>query len=289
MTVNWNRWGKADERGALNLITAEKTLAAAGLVREGRVFELAQPIFPGMNIPGHRAGVMHFMGRDGGDYAAGARQPGGFQFAEDTLVMPLHAGTHMDALCHCWHDDRLYNGFPQNGVRSRGAERLGIEKAGPVVTRGILLDFVKLCGQPLDDARVIGAELLAEAIVAAETDLQPGDAVLLRTGWMEQRGAAAAPDYNAEPGIDLAAAEMLSQAGVALVGADNFAVEVLPFPDRTVFPVHQHLIRDSGIPLLENLVLAPLADAGCTAFMFAMAALPIRGATASPVNPMAIL
>lgn len=289
MTGNWGRWGESDERGALNLITAEKTLASAGLVREGRVFALGQPIFPGMNIPGHRSGVMHFMGRDGGDYAAGARQPGGFQFAEDTLVMPLHSGSHMDALCHCWHEGALYNGFPQNGVRSKGAERLGIEKAGPVVTRGILLDFVTICGQPLEDAAAIGAELLAKAVAAAGTELRPGDAVLLRTGWMEQRGAAPAPDYNAEPGIDLAAAEMLSQAGVALIGADNFAVEVLPFSDGTIFPVHQHLIRDSGIPLLENLVLAPLANAGATVFMFAMAPLPIRGATASPVNPMAVL
>ena len=75
--------------------------------------------------------MMHFMDRDGGDYAAGAKRPGGFQFAEDTVVMPLQFATHVDALCHAWTDDKLYNGFPSVGTRSTTrAARCGIEKMG---------------------------------------------------------------------------------------------------------------------------------------------------------------
>jgi hypothetical protein len=103
----WGRWGDEDERGALNLIGPDEVRAAAALVRTGEVFNLAQPISSRMAVPPHRPAPTHFMGRSGGDYAAGARRPGGFQFAEDTIVLPLHLGTHLDGLCHVWYDDQL--------------------------------------------------------------------------------------------------------------------------------------------------------------------------------------
>jgi kynurenine formamidase len=288
MTVNWERWGAEDERGALNLITPAVTRAAAGLVIDGVVHNLSQPISATMNLPGHRPGPQHFMNRDGGDYAAGARRPGGFQFAEDTVLLPLHLGTHVDALCHCWHDDRMFNGFRGTEVRSNGARRLGVEHIGAVATRGVLLDFVTLTGRPLPDGTAIGPDLLAAALSAANTEILSGDAVLLRTGWQESRGASLDPDYNAEPGLDLAAALSLAAAGVAMVGADNYAIEVLPFPPGAVFPVHQCLIRDHGVPLLEGLVLAPLAKHGRSTFLLTLGALPIRGATGSPVVPVVV-
>ena len=284
----WGKWGDDDEIGALNLIGEREVCAAVRLVRQGRVINLAQEISAVMSLPPHRAGVTHFMGRDGGDYAAGARRPGGFQFAEDTVVLPLHTGTHVDALCHCWYDDKLYNGFSGDGVRSSGAQLLGVHTMPPVVARGLLLDFVALTGAPLADGTPIDPQILQAALARTGTDLTPGDVVLLRTGWHEAQGQTA-PDYNAEPGLDLDAALVLAEAGVAMVGADNFAVEVLPFAPGTVFPVHQRLIRDFGIPLLEGLVLQPLAEAGATAFMFMAAPLPIKGATGSPITPIAVL
>ncbi len=283
----WGRWGAEDEVGAPNLIGPAQVRAAAALVRTGQVISLAQPISDRLPVPGHRAGVMHFMGRDGGDYAAGAKRPGGFQFAEDTLVLPLHLGTHIDALCHAWCEDCLYNGFPGNSVRSTtGALRCGVEKLPPLVTRGVLLDIVGLRG--VSDA-VIGRADLQAAAAAAGVTLSEGDAVLIRTGWLEAQDAARGIDFNREPGIDVAAARWLAESGVAVVGADNFAVEVLPFVVGTVFPVHQLLIRDFGIPLLEGLVLRRLAEAGGTMFLFAALPLPVVGGTGSPLAPVAVL
>lgn len=284
----WGKWGEDDEIGALNLIGPEKIREAASLVRQGRVVSLAQELSSAIPLPAHRAPVSHFMGRDGGDYAAGGRRPGGFQFSEDTIVLPLHTGTHVDALCHCWRDDQLYNGFSGDTVRSGGAQRLGIEKMPPVVTRGILLDFATLQGGPLADGTPIGLSDVKSALAATGTELQPGDAVLLRTGWIEAQGRTA-PDFKSEPGIDSEAAEFLAEAGASLVGADNYAVEVLPFPEGEVFPVHQRLIRDYGIPLLEGLVLSELAQGPPAPFMFLLAPLPIKGGTGSPVAPVAIL
>jgi kynurenine formamidase len=285
---NWRRWGEDDERGALNHIDADTTRRAAGLVATGQVINLAQPLSPRTPFPPHRAGMQHFMGRSGADYAAGARRPGGFQFAEDTLLMPAHIGTHIDALCHAWYDDQLYNGFPGAGTRgTTGAVRCGIDKMGPIVTRGLLLDVTAVRGGIVPDGDAIGVDDLARASAAAGSEPGKGDVVLIRTGWAERD--AATISFDAEPGLDLAAALWLAERDVAVVGADNFAIEVLPFVAGTVFPVHQRLIRDFGIPLLEGLLLKQLADTGRHAFLFAASPLPVSGGTGSPISPMAIL
>lgn len=286
----WGRWGRDDEAGAPNFIGPEQVRVAASLVRTGKVISLCQPISERLPVPGHRAGFSHFMGRDGGDYAAGAKQPGGFQFAEDTMMLPLHLGTHIDALCHAWCGDRLYNGFSGNTVRSTTkALRCGVEKLPPLLTRGVLLDIVKLRGAVAAPGDTIGRSELQEAAKQAGATLREGDAVLIRTGWLESQNPDKGVNFNTEPGIDVEAALWLAESDVALVGADNFAIEAMPFPEGTVFPVHQRLIRDYGIPLLEGAVLRPLAEAGGTIFMFAAMPLPIVGATGSPVAPVAVL
>jgi kynurenine formamidase len=285
----WGRWGAEDELGSLNLIGPAQVQRAATLVRQGKVFNLAQPISDRMLIPPHRPRVAHFMNRDGGDYAAGARARDGFQFAEDTVVLPLHVGTHIDCLCHAWYDDKLYNGFSGHSVRSSGATRLGAETLKPIVTRGVLLDFVALTGAPLADGTSIDRAMVEAACRQASTTIGAGDAVLLRTGWQEAHEAAGVADFNSEPGLNVDAALFLANAGAALVGADNYAIEVLPFAEGAVFPVHKRLIRDHGVFLLEGLVLKPLGEAGATEFLFMAAALPITGATGSPLTPVAVV
>jgi kynurenine formamidase len=228
------------------------------------------------------------MGRSGGDYAAGARRPGGFQFAEDTFLLPAHIGTHIDALCHAWYDDQLYNGFPGAGTRgTTGAARCGIDKMGPIAARGILLDIAATQGGPLADGAAIGVRDLVRAANEAGTEPVKGDVVLIRTGWAERPDTAVS--FDTEPGLDLPAALWLAEREVAVVGADNFAVEVLPFATGTVFPVHQRLIRDFGIPLLEGLLLDRLAASGRRTFLFAASPLPVAGGTGSPIAPMALL
>ena len=286
----WNLWGADDERGALNYIGPDQVRRATTLVRSGEVLRLAQLLSSKTPVPAHRCGLQHFMGRDGGDYAAGAGRPDGFQFAEDTVVMPLHIGTHVDALCHAWYDDKLYNGYLGDTIRSTtGAARLGIEKMPPIVTRGLLLDLVRLKGRVLADGETIGAADLLAAAQAAGIMPGRGDAVLLRTGWLEAQKGVKHPSFNAEPGIDVHAARWLIEREVAIIGADNFAVEVLPFPAGQVFPVHKLVIRDFGTPLLEGLMLDPLVASGRHEFMFIASVLPIVGATGSPLAPVAVL
>lgn len=286
----WGRWGADDEAGALNLIGPEQVRRAAGLVRTGQVLRLAQPLSQKTPFPKHRCPMQHFMGRDGGDYAAGAGRPGGFQFAEDTVVMPLHIGTHIDALCHAWYDDKMYNGYLGTTLRSTTrAARLGIEKMPPAFTRGVLIDVVKLRGRNLAVGEVVTRQDIEACLDRAKLKLEAGDAVLIHTGWLGSKLGQSDISFDEEPGIDLEAARYLAEHEVALVGADNFAVEVLPFAKGTVFPVHQCLIRDYGIPLLEGVLLTPLLATGREEFLFVAAALPIVGGTGSPLTPLAIL
>ena len=286
----WGRWGAEDEAGAMNLIGPDQVRRAASLVRSGQVVQLAQLLSHKTPVPGHRAGLQHFMGRDGGDYAAGTRQPGGFQFAEDTVIMPLHIGTHIDALCHAWCDSRMFNNYRENTMRSMtGATRLGIEKMPPAFTRGLLIDMVSLRGRPMQAGEVISRADIEACLAKEGLRVESGDAVLLYTGWLEQNLGKDDIDFNVEPGIDYEAGLWLAQQEVALIGADNYAVEVLPFAEGTVFPVHQCVIRDYGIALLEGMQLKPLVETGRREFLFVAAPLTIVGATGSPLTPLAVL
>ena len=181
----WGRWGPDDEAGALNLIGSAQVKRAAGLVRTGEVLRLAQPLSHKTPVPRHRSGMQHFMGRDGGDYAAGAKRPGGFQFAEDTVVMPLHIGTHIDALCHAWCEEKMFNGYRETTMRSTsGATRLGVEKMPPAVTRGLLIDMVRLRGRTMHVGEVISRQDIETCLSNIGLKVEPGDAVLLHTGWL---------------------------------------------------------------------------------------------------------
>jgi len=243
---------------------------------------------PATPVPGHRHGLVRFMTRDGGDYAAGAKTPGGFQFAEDTILLPTHIGTHVDALAHAWHDGHLYGGHPQETIRSTtGAQRCGADKLGPIVTRGLLLDVAG--DRELAAGEAVTAADLQRAADAAGVAPQPGDVVLVRTGWLGRTAHDAAAYYDGEPGLDLGAGAWLADAGVAAIGCDNFAVEAIPFPEGTVFPVHQLLLTDRGVPLLEGVVLDELATLATGPFLFVALPLALAGSTASPLAPVAVL
>lgn len=285
----WHRWGKDDERGALNFVTAGAVRAATALVRTGRVIGLSQPLSDRTPVPLSRGRVMRLMNRDGGDYAAGARRPDGFQFAEDTLVLASHTGTHIDALCHVWYDDALYNGFPSSSIRSTtGAAHCGVDKLGGIVTTGVLVDLMALRGRPLDAGEAVSAADLEGWLDPQTRARLRGAAVLVRTGWFETRGRDACY-FEGEPGIDVSAGIWLAEAGVAVIGADNYAIEPIPFPPGQIFPLHKRLLRDYGVPLLEGLRLDELAASGATSFLFVAVPLPIAGGTASPIAPVAVL
>lgn len=306
---NWGRWGDGDERGTLNLLTAEAITAAAGCVRQGRALSLSLPIrgatssAASATVPHLRGRPLpqHFMSVDGGDYAAGARPIGaGLRVADDALVVSWHGTTtHMDALCHMWAGDELYNGHPAGRVRSYGAGRCGIEKAGPVVGRGVLFDVARLRGVAhLSAADRIDGDELAACAAASGTQVGPGDVAVVRTGWPAVWDAARPEAYWAgQPGLSADGGAWLAERDVAMVACDNAAISGLnarQMADEDLGDdLHLVFLWRHGIHLAEMLWLeelsAALAAAGQEAFLFVAAPLAIEGGTGSPINPVAVL
>lgn len=287
---SWGRWGDDDERGAANLVDAAAIRRGAAEVRTGQALSLALPLRAGAGsgVAG-RSPMQHFMGRDGGDYAAGLPERPGFGFADDSVLLPTHGGTHIDALSHIWRDGAMYNGFAADRVTSRGAAALGIEKAGPLVTRGICVDLVSEGELALPGGHLISAADLSGAVEHAGIEPGPGDALLVRTGWVDAWLAGDA-QTDAWPGLDADCAAWIAERDIALVGADNIAVEAFPSSDPDCqMPLHIGLLRDHGVYLVELLSLRELAATGRGTFQLLVAPLPIVGGVGSPVNPVAVL
>lgn len=280
----WGRWGDDEERGSLNRLDPQAVLCGVGQVSQGRVVSLAQKLGPLTPHAPHRSQIRRFMDRDAGDYASGARSPGGFRFAEDIVQFPTCSDTHIDALSHVWSGDTIFNWHPSNKIRSTtGAQHGGAEKLGPIVGRGVLLDLAP--DGALAPGNAVNADGLQAAAGRARGQVQPGDIVLLRTGYYAL--AESGDDYlSGEPGIDIWVGQWLVEHGVAVVGSDNYAVEVIPVPGGETFPVHLLLIWENGIPLIEGLVLDELAAVTTGPFLFIAASLPLVGSTSSPLHPV---
>jgi kynurenine formamidase len=185
----------------------------------------------------------------------------------------------------------MYNGHPAAGMSSYdGAAHCGIEHAGAFAARGVLLDLCRSSGVDcLEPGYVITPEDLRRALGQQDTNLRPGDAVLLRTGWLEWYFSSGAASVEVpQPGIGRDAAVFLADHDVAVIGADNSAVEAMPFDRGEFLIAHVELLTRRGIYLIEHLDLAAMAAERCLEFLFMAAPLRITGATASPVNPIAI-
>lgn len=282
-------WDASDEIGARNLVDREATLRGVGCARTGEVIPLAVEIEGGSRGPASpvRMPVQHFMTRDGGDYAAGLPEKCGFGFTDDVIVLPTHGTTHIDALSHVLCGGFIYNRHPASSITSRGAGRCGIEKVDPIITRGIFVDLAPPEGEAQGYA--IPRDELVRAVGSTGVEPLPGDALLVRTGWLAAWRAGRA-DAEVTTGLHHDCADWIAEKGFVLVAADNVAVEVLPSRDPgCAVPLHIRLIKDNGIYLAELLDLERLAKASRPTFQFMLSPLRIKGGVGSPVTPVAVL
>jgi kynurenine formamidase len=292
--TNWGRWGAEDERGALNHLDPATVLAGLAAAREGVVYPLGLPVGrTGQPTLGYRGPAQRLTLTNHTDARMleqfGAT--GDVGSTEDVLIVPSHNATHMDALGHVFGPDGTYNGFPAEGMSSyAGIPRCGIEHVGAVVTRGVLVDVAGHQGVDcLPDGHAITPDELRAAMEAQGVAPRRGDAVLVRTGWVERFQASGEGEPSlVQPGIGIDAARMLGELDVALVGADNTAVEAMPYPDGRFMGAHVELLVNRGIYLIEHLDLSALARDGRREFLFVTCPLRVTGASASPVNPVAV-
>jgi kynurenine formamidase len=281
-----SKWGAGHERGSGNHMKSESVLKAAKLIRTGEVIEIGQVMSASMPFFGTRRFDVHTKRTL---MNAGSNRRGS---NEELVIGEMgHVGTQFDGFAHQTHDDTVYNCFKLDDIATRsGFTKLGIEKVGTLMTRGVLIDVAGLKGvETLPDAYEITPEDLEHALSRQKLALQPGDAVLIYTGWNRLWSKDNARYVKSCPGIGLAAAAWLAKHDPMLVGADNWPVEVAPNPDTQLsLPVHQLMLVVHGIHLLENLKLEELATKRAYEFAFVVQPLKMQGFTGSAVAPVAI-
>ncbi len=280
-----SRWGEGDQRGSANHMGPATVLRAAQLVNSGEVVELGHVLHESIPL-----GNRHFdlyLKPTGMNPQSNRRGSN-----EEIVVTELgQVGTQFDGFSHQTIGDTLYNCFRVSETLTRsGFTHLGIENVGMLMTRGVLLDIAGLKGvEMLSEDYEITADDLQQALAGAGLALEPGDAVIINTGWGRLWDSDVERFLGRAPGIGVAAAEWLVTQDPMLVGADNQPVEIQPNPDATIsLPVHQIMLVVNGIHLLERMKLDELAERQVYEFAFVMQPLKIRGATGSTVAPAAI-
>lgn len=258
------------------------------IVSDGRVYDLGQPLYNGMPVSSfHPPYIFTLMVRHGD-----AVLPEGCGASNEVVVISGHTGTHLDALGHIAEDGLIHGGrdATEAQVGARGLREHGIETVGPIVARGVLLDVPRFRGVDIlpGGSAVTGDELDA---VAKEqgTEVRAGDVVLIRTGWIQHwdNPAAYRGDTTGEPGPDASAAEWLAARKVRATGSDTIAYEARPV-GTSALGAHVVLIVRNGIHILEIVNCEELARDRVYTFLFVATPLKLKGATGSPVRPIAI-
>jgi kynurenine formamidase len=290
------KWGPTDQVGAGNLLTSEKRLEALASVKLGRVYDVSHEIAMGAPalVPNQPPYLMSMFvtwkNAIKRRRVLGATNDAGANL--ERIEMTTHVGTHIDALGHFSRGDMLYNGnCAADVITDWGLDRLGIENAPPMITRGLLFDVAGFDGgQHLDPGRTVTPDDLKRAADAGSFSVRPGDIALIRTGWGRYFGVDNARYLQGEPGVDVPGARWLIDQGITAIGADNMAVEVLPNPDKGIsMPVHQFCLADCGVYLIENLMLEEMARDRVYSACFILLATKFNGATGSPARPIAMI
>jgi kynurenine formamidase len=303
---NWGRWGPADEIGTLNFTQPEDIVAAARLVRKGKVISLAlnfdqngpqgaKSKYPAMG----RINPVHTMLRTGTDAYSGVLDHRGIRAADDMVVMPLQCGTQWDGLGHVFYENSMWNGYDCREVTTAGAQKCGIEKTkSRMVGRGVFLDVPRALGMDvLPDGHAITTEELDLTAKKQKVEFKRGDYIIVRTGQMEAKLKAGSWDGypgGDAPGFSFETLGWIQRTQLAALASDTWGCEVRPNETEPGInqPWHWITIPIMGMTMGEIFYVAELAkdcaEDGVYEFMFVAPAIPITGAVGSPTNPLAI-
>jgi kynurenine formamidase len=281
---NWRRWGKDDQLGTLNLITAARRREAAELVKTGASVSLARDLNEKKAIDNPTPLV--------DTMALGVAGT----FNMDTYSVNFHgvAFSHFDALSHTFYEGHLYNGYPKAEVSSSGAGVLGTAQfRNGIFTRGVLVDVPWLRGLPYLDTNAFITDADLDAWEAkTHVHIHSGDAVLIRTGRWARRDAKGPWDISsAAAGLDPSAVVWLRKRDVAFLMSDASHDAIPPAVEGVDWPIHVLAIVGMGMPLADQCNLEDVARESRNlhryTFLLTLAPMRIPGGTGSLVNPIA--
>jgi kynurenine formamidase len=284
---NWGRWGKDDQLGAINLITAAKRKQAAALVKEGITVSLAGDVNTERSADNGQP-YEHVMTQTG---------PGG---AGDSLSVSFHgyAHTHIDAFAHRFFEGKMWNGFSYEEVtKEEGAKKNAIYNLhNGIFTRGILMDIARLKGVPyLEPGTRIFVEDLEAWEKQAGVKVGPGDAIFIRTGRWARRAKMGPWNAGVETaGLDPSVLPWLKRRDVAILGSET-AQDATPPPagsELGPLALHDFALIVLGVQLMDDTNLNAISEAAAARkrweFLLTAAPLPVTNGTGSPINPIAV-
>ncbi|MGH6989141.1 MAG: cyclase family protein [Stellaceae bacterium] len=295
---SWGVFGDKDELGCLNFLTPDGIVAAARLVKKGKVFRLDARV--GYAKP-------PLFGRPPFHHEIVNLSP----TAHDDLLNAYNTqeGSQWDGLAHVGHvkHRKFYGGVTPEEIRTRQG-RLSISSwADKFVGRGVLIDAMRYRaaeGRPIEPLTrdVVTLADLEGALKAQNTRIEPGSVLLVRTGWMEAYEAASEAEKRAMAPMDKlksvgveASRELVAwlwDHRIAAIGTDTPAAEPWPWGLTDPDALHHRAIPLIGLPLGEQFVLKPLARdcAGDGTYEFMVVAVPINldSGIATPANTVVI-
>jgi len=312
----WGRvWGKEDELGALNEMTDASRLAALRLVQQGKTYDLGV-LYDRTSYkwPGHSPGeIISFRTPEGvkrqGDVPALVNDnPTKTAWHSCALFINDNVATQIDGLGHATEgeDDHWYNGFRERDWGGNwGPRKCDASTIPPVVARGVLIDVAGSKGvDALAAHTMITPEDLQGALRKQQTDLRPGDVVLIRTGTLRFWGETGNDEKGLikehdSAGINLESAKWLvEQQGAMLIGADTSGLEYGPRDEdvsafrakyKSFMPVHNYLLIQQGVHIAEFHNLEELARERVYEFCYVCSVNKIKGtASGFALRPVAM-
>jgi hypothetical protein len=284
-----SKWGADDEIGAANLMTPQRIIEAARLVKTGKTYELGIVVSPATPAFPPRDCKVYIV--QPGQMAGETLGPNKTTYNDDILNCWVGIGSQLDGLGHLGIDNVYYNGHQaKDFAQPLGLTKLGIEKVPAMVARGVLLDMAAFLGTDVvKEGTPYNREEIEGAAKKQGVEIREGDVVIFHSGWLSLIESDPKRYGSVEPGLGKEGALYLASKNVMAVGADTWGVEALPFPEGTgVFEIHQILLAKNGIYILENMNTGALAKDKVYEFMFVLGHNKYKGGVQSMINPVAI-
>jgi kynurenine formamidase len=288
----------------LNYLGPEQVLAAATLIRDGKVFTLQRligdpkgdPVWPG-RTPVERTQIL-----DEGDWDEGGKGPtfpGGLHCADDSINASLQGSTQYDGLGHVWYGGQLWNGYDARTTIG-GLDRASVQPIAErgVVGRAVLLDMARFRREAaMEAAETFTHEDLVACAETQGVELRKRDIIIIRTNHLQLFFDNGDSFYKGfcEPGLVYSPGlvQWFADMEIPNLVTDTIANEVTFDPNTGVALVlHNALMRNLGVTFTEIADLEKLAD-DCAEdnryeVFYAAAPLKVAQGSGAPVNPMVI-
>lgn len=287
-----SHWGPDDQLGSANLISTERTLEAAKLIRQGKSMPLGIVIGPDTPAFPPRSLSLQVVqpNQHGGQKLSSFGYEGNYN--DDLLQTWIGIGSQLDGLGHLGEDGMYYNCLDEKEISAiSGLTKLGTHAVPPLVGRAVIIDMAKHMGKDvLAAGEHFGEAEITAAMEAQQITVNEGDIVLFHTGWTDGMMESDPTAWGStEPGLNNEGAVFMASMNPMAVGADTWGLEAIPPKEGDkVFYGHVTLLKDNGIYILETMNTGPLVAEGVQEFMFVLGQPLIKGTVQAMINPVAL-